>query len=163
MANQKILDQKQLIIDEIKEKVEANSSIVFFDYHSLTVAEMTELRRALKKTGSELKVYKNTLTNRALTSLNYDLKEYLNGPKAMALGTDTVAPIKAVYDFAKDHPALEIKVGLVDGKVTDIQTLNKLANTPSRDVLLTMLAGGLIGVVKDLAIGLNLYSEKLED
>jgi len=162
MANVKILEKKQCIIDEITERVSASTSVVFFEYRGLTVSEMMELRRALRASGSDLKVYKNTLVKRALDSLNYDLASELNGPKAMAYGEDMIAPIKAVNEFAKTHPALELKVGIVEGKVTDLDTLKKLAVLPGRDELLTMLAGGLMAVVRDLAIGLDLYSQDLE-
>lgn len=162
MANVKILEKKQCIIDEITERVSASTSVVFFEYRGLTVSEMMELRRALRASGSDLKVYKNTLVKRALDGLNYDLVSELNGPKAMAYGEDMIAPIKAVNEFAKTHPALELKVGIVEGKVTDLDTLKKLAVLPGRDELLTMLAGGLMAVVRDLAIGLDLYSQDLE-
>ena len=121
---------------------------------------MTELRRGLKATGSDVKVYKNTLTKRALDTLNINLGEHLNGPKALAFGTDAVAPIKVLSDFAKKHPALEMRVGLVEGNVTEINTLNELASIPSREGLLTMLAGGLMGTVRDLSIALDLYSQQ---
>ncbi|MDD3341181.1 MAG: 50S ribosomal protein L10 [Bacilli bacterium] len=162
MANQKILDHKQVVIDEIAENVKNAATTVWFDNNGLSVAEQTELRRTLRENGCELKVYKNTLTQRALDSLSINLNEGLEGPKVVAFGTDTIAPIKTVSEFAKKHPALEIKVGIVDGKVADIELLNKLASVPSRDVLLTMLAGGLMGTVRDLSIALHLYSEDLE-
>lgn len=162
MANQKILAQKQTVIDEITEKVKNSASLVVFEYHGLTVGETNELRRALKASGSELKVYKNTLVRRALETLNIDLDEELNGPKAFAFGTDVIAPIKTLSDFAKEHPALEIKVGYVDGEIAGIDLLKQYASIPSREGLLTMLAGGLMGVVRDLSICLDLYSQDLE-
>ena len=70
--------------------------------------------------------------------------------------------LKVLYDFAKKHPALEIKAGIIDGDITEIDTLTKLATLPSRQELLTMLASGLMGTVRDLSIGLNLYTENLE-
>lgn len=160
MANKKILEKKQSVIDEITSNVKASSSSVWFEYRGLTVDEMTELRRNLKATGSDVKVYKNTLTKRALDTLNINLGEHLNGPKALAFGTDAVAPIKVLSDFAKKHPALEMRVGLVEGNVTEINTLNELASIPSREGLLTMLAGGLMGTVRDLSIALDLYSQQ---
>lgn len=162
MANQKILDQKQLVINEITDKVKAAKTFVVFDNNGLKVDELNELRRKLRESGSEVKVYKNTLVKRALKPLNISLDDELNGPKAIAFGVDAIAPIKVVNDFAKDHPALEMKVGMTDGEIMDINKLKTLAALPSRTELLTMLAGGLIGVVKDLSIALNLYQEQLE-
>lgn len=162
MANQKILDKKQNIIDEIVENVKSSASIVWFDNNGLSVAEQTELRRNLRENDCELKVYKNTLTTRALNSLDIHFEEELSGPKVVAFGKDTIAPIKTVSEFAKKHPALEMKAGIVDGNIADLELLNKLASVPSRDTLLTMLAGALLGTVRDLSIALDLYSEKLE-
>ena len=162
MANAKILEQKQTVIDEITNNVKESNAVVFFEYRGLTVSEMTELRRSLRNSGSDVKVYKNTLAKRALDTLNLDMNGELNGPKAMAFGTDVIAPIKALNDFAKNHPALEMKIGIVDGEVADLAMLKKLAATPSREQLLTMLAGGLLEHVKNVAICLDLHSQNLE-
>ncbi len=162
MANQNIIAKKQATVDEITGKVKESAATVLFEYHGLTVNETMELRRKLRETGSDYKVYKNTLVKRALDGLNIDLDSELNGPKAIAFGTDAVAPIKVLNDFAKDHPALVMKIGYVDGQVADMNMLKQLASIPSRDGLLTMLASGLMGVVKDLSICLDLYSKDLE-
>ena len=162
MANQKIIEQKQTVVNEIADKLKDSKTYVLFEYRGLTVSETNELRRKLRETDSEFKVYKNTLTKRALDSINVDLGEHLNGPKAIAFGKDEIAPIKVLSDFAKDHKALEIKVGVVNGDIVDDAKLKELASIPSREGLLTMLAGGLMGTVRDLSICLNLYSEQLE-
>ena len=163
MANQKILEGKQQIIDEIATKAKESAAFVVFEYQGLTVAETNELRRTLKESGSELKVYKNTLTRRALNTLNIDLGEELNGPKAIAFGTDAIAPIKALSDFAKNHPAVNIKIGYVDGSVADQALLATYAAIPSREGLLTMFAGGLLEHVKNFAICLDLHAKNLEE
>ncbi len=163
MANQKILDQKQLVIDEIAKNVQESNSFIFLENHGLTVSETMELRRSLRESGSELKIYKNTLVNRALETLNIDLKDELNGPKVVAFGKDAVEPIKAVSKFIEGHPNLEMKVGIVDGEVTGLDTLNKLATIPSRDGLLTMFAGGLMQIARDFSICLDLHAKNLEE
>lgn len=162
MANQKVLEKKQAVVNEIVENVKKSSSIVFFEYRGLSVGELTELRHKLRKNDAELKVYKNTLTKRALDNLEINLDDELKGPKALAFGKDVVVPIKILSDFAKNHPALEMKVGIVEGKITGINVLNKLATIPSRETLLTMLASGMTASVRNLAICLDLYSKKLE-
>ena len=162
MANPKILEQKQLVIDEIKEKVEKSNGVVLFDYRGLTDAEIKELKHALKDVNSEYKVYKNTLIQRALNDLNIDINEYLNGPSAVAFSEDQIAPIKVLANFMKKHKAVTLKVGLVDGNKTTEEELKQLATIPSREGLLTMLAGGMIGIAKDLSICLDLYSQDLE-
>ena len=163
MANPKILEQKQLVIDEIKEKIENSNGVVLFDYRGLTDAEIKELKVALKNVDSEYKVYKNTLMQRALNDLNIDISEHLNGPSALAYSADQIAPIKVLADFMKKHKAVTLKVGLVDKEVTSSSELEKLATIPSREGLLTMLAGGMLAIPKDLAICLDLYAKNLEE
>ena len=160
MANQKIIDNKSQVVDEITEVAKSSASFILFDYRGLTAEETTELRRLLRESDSSYKVWKNTLTKRALNSLEYNLDEALEGPSAIAFSSDAIAPIKALSNFAKEHPALEIKGGIVDGNVTSLDEIKSLSTIPSREGLLTMLAGGLIGTVRDLSIALNLLSEQ---
>ena len=163
MANQKILAKKQEVIDEIKENVNNSSCFVLFDYRGLTDAEIKELRRAVRATDANYKVYKNTLMARAFKDLGISVDSALEGPSAFAFSTDQIAPIKVLSDFAKDHENLVLKIGYVDGEVADSSKLAEYAKIPSRDGLLTMLAGGMIGLVRDLSICLNLYSEQKEE
>lgn len=163
MASEKILAKKQAIIDEIKDRVQNNATIVLFDYRGITDNEAKELRRALRSNDSDYKVYKNTLMARALSDLNINLDESLTGPSALAFGTDQIAPIKVLSDFAKKNPALILKVGIVDGEVSDKAKLDALSTIPSREGLLTMLAGGMIGIAKDLSICLDLYAKQKEE
>jgi len=162
MANIKIIEKKQQVVEEIVNKVKEANTAVVFEYQGLTVTETNELRRKLRETGSDYKVYKNTLAKRAMDILKIDLGE-LSGPKAIAFGTDTIAPIKALSDFAKEHPALQLKVGFVDGEVADENMLKSLAAIPSRDTLLTMVAAGLMGTVRDFSICLDLHAKNLEE
>ena len=163
MASQKILEQKQLVIDEIKERASAAKTIVLFDYRGMTDSETKELRIKLRESNSDYKVYKNTLMARAFNDLGIDLNDELNGPSAFAYGEDQIAPIKTLSDFAKDHPALVLKVGIVDGEKADAAKLAEYATIPSREGLLTMLAGGMIGIARDLSICLDLYSQQKEE
>ena len=163
MANAKIIEKKQSIVKEIADKVSESSSVILFEYDNMSVAEMTKLRRELKANDAELKVYKNTLTKRAIDSLKLDLGEHLNGPKAIAFGKDEVTPVKILNDFSKKCPALELKVGIIEGKVADLDTLKKYAAIPSREVLLTQVASGLIGTVRNLAIALDLLAQEKEN
>ena len=162
MANAKILEAKQNVIDEITDVAKNSASFILFDYRGLTAEEVAELRRNLRENGAQYKVWKNTLTKRAMDGLNYNLDDCLNGPSAMAYSDDSVAPIKVLSDFAKEHKALEIKGGIVDGEVASLDTIKQLSTLPSREGLLTMLASGLIGTVKDLSIALNMLSEEKE-
>ena len=163
MASEAILKQKQVVIDEIKERVQNAKTIVLFDYRGITDSEAKELRVKLRESNSDYKVYKNTLMARAFNDLDIDLNESLNGPSAFAFGEDQIAPIKVLSEFAKDHPALVLKVGIVDGEKADKAKLAEYATIPSREGLLTMLAGGMMAIPRDLAIALDLYSQQKEE
>ena len=163
MANANVLARKQEIIDEVKAKVNDATTIVLFDYRGLTDNESKELRIKLREAGADYKVYKNTLMARAFDDLKIDVKDSLEGPSAFAYGTDAIAPIKILTDFAKEHPALVLKVGIVDGEISDKDKLKELAKLPSRETLLTQLASALIAIPRDLVISLDLYAKQLDD
>ena len=163
VANAKIIEQKATVVSEIKDKFEKAKSVVLFDYRGLSVSEVTELRKKLRESGADYKVYKNTLTKRALDQLNIDMNEYLEGPSAVSFGTDELSIVKILSDFAKDHNALELKAGIVEGKVATSDDLKRYAAIPSRDTLLTQLAAGLLGTVRDLSICLDLYAKEKEN
>ena len=163
MASSKIIEEKSKVVSEIKEKFENAKSVVLFDYRGLTVSEVNELRRSLRESNSDYKVYKNTLTKRAVEEKGIDLSSALEGPTAISFSSDELAPVKIISDFAKNHESLKLKAGIVEGKVATIEELNSYAAIPSREGLLTMVAGGLIGVVRDLSICLDLYSKEKEE
>ena len=163
MASQKILAKKQEVIDEIKSRVNDSASVVIFTYQGLTDEDAKKLRKSLKENGSDYKVYKNTLMKRAFDDLKINLDEHLTGSSALAFGTDSVAPIKAIADFAKKHDVVTLKVGIVDGEVTDSNKLASLATIPSREGLLNMLADVMMGIPKDLSIFLDLYAKQKEE
>ena len=100
---------------------------------------------------------------RAFKDLKIDVEEHLQGSSALAFGNDAVAPIKVLSEFAKDHDVVTLKVGVVDGEISDQEKLAKLATIPSREGLLTMLAAGMMGIPKDLSICLDLYAKQKEE
>ena len=163
MANAKIIEQKAAVVSEIKKNFEDAKSVVLFDYRGLSVGEVTDLRRKLRDAGATYKVYKNTLTKRALDELKVDMNEYLAGPSAVSFGTDELSIVKILNDFAKEHEALELKAGIIEGKVATSDDLKRYAAIPSRDTLLTQLAAGLLGTVRDLSICLDLYAKEKEN
>ena len=162
MASEKILNDKKVIVSEIIDNIKNSESVILFQYQGLTVAEMTELRNKLNEVGSSVKIYKNTLLKRALDELKINMDEFLMGPNALLVGKTLLEPIKIISEFAKDHDKLSIRVGIISGDVASLDTIKEYAAIPSRDGLLTMLAGGMIQYVKDLAISLKLYAEQLE-
>lgn len=163
MASQKILDEKKDIVAEITEKIKNSESVILFQYQGLSVSDLSSLRNKLREVNSEVKVYKNTLLKRALDDLNLSLDGFLEGPNAILFGKDLLEPIKVIAEFAKTNEKLDIRVGIISGDVASIDTIREYASIPSREGLLTMLAGGMIQYVRDLAIGLNLYAEQLEN
>ncbi len=163
MASQKVLDEKKAVVSEITEKIKNSESVILFQYQGLTVAELSELRNKLREANAEVRVYKNTLLKRALDELNLSLEGFLEGPNAILFGKNLLEPIKVIADFAKENEKLDIRVGIISGDVADINTIKEYANIPSREGLLTMLAGGMIQYVRDLAIGLNVYAEQKEE
>jgi large subunit ribosomal protein L10 len=163
MANKTVLEKKAGVVDEIISKVKESSGVVFVDYRGLTDEELTILRKKLRENNSNIKIYKNTLTKRALDELKISLDDCVVGPSAMVYSNDEVSPIKVVTNFSKEHEALSVKGGIIDGKVTSLSELSQLATIPSREGLLTMLAGGMIGLVRDLSIALDLYSKQKEN
>ena len=162
MASEKNLNEKKVIVEEIVDNIKNSESVILFQYQGLSVSEMTELRNKLNEVGSSVKIYKNTLLKRALDDLKINMDDFLTGPNAMLFGKTLLEPIKIIADYAKDHDKLSIRVGIISGDVADINTIKEYASIPSREGLLTMLAGGMIQYVKDLAISLKLYAEQLE-
>ena len=162
MASTKILEQKKNVVKEIVDKLKKSESVIIFQYQGMTVEELSTLRRELREVNADVKVYKNTLLKRAADELKLNLDDFLEGPNAILFGETLLEPIKIVSEFAKSHDKLDIRVGVISGSVADLNAIKEYASIPSREGLLTMLAGGMMQYVRDLAIGLNLYAEQKE-
>ena len=136
---------KSALVEEIAAKLKGAQSAVVVEYRGLSVAEMTELRNNLRAEDVELKVYKNSLVQRATVATEYEgLNAELTGPNAIALGnSDAVAPARVIAKFAKDHEALVIKAGIVEGKVLEVEEVNEIAKLPGREGMYSMLLGML--------------------
>ncbi|MCF6800020.1 50S ribosomal protein L10 [Priestia megaterium] len=160
-----VIEQKKQVVDEIAEKLQASNSIVVVDYRGLNVAEVTELRKQLREAGIEFKVYKNTLTRRAVEKLELtDLNDALVGPNAIAFGgEDVVAPAKILNNFAKEHEALEIKAGVIEGNVASVEEIKSLAELPSREGLLSMLLSVLQAPIRNLALATKAVADQKEE
>ena len=150
--NQDVLKSKQSVVSEIEDKFKNSSSAVVAEYRGLSVAEVTELRRALRAEGVEMKVYKNTLAAKAAENVGYgDLKDSLTGPNALAFGSDETAAARVMAKFAKKHKALVLKGGVVEGKVVDDKTVAALSALPNREGMLSMLLSVLNAPVSSFA------------
>jgi large subunit ribosomal protein L10 len=149
--------EKEETVKEVQQKLERSKAVVLADYRGLNVQEVTELRKRLREAGVEYKVIKNTMTSRAAKAAKVDgLDRYLSGPTAIAFGySDVVTPAKILADFAKDHKKLELKGGILEGRVIDFEMVKSLAQLPSREVLLSQLAGVLQAPLRGLATVLS--------
>ncbi len=163
MASEKSLNAKKKIVNEIIEKIDSSETVILFTYQGLTVTDLAQLRRELRKEDSEVKVYKNTLVKLALADKKLDLDEFLAGPNAILFGKSLLESIKALDGFAKKHKSVEIRAGVIKGDIVSLETIKEYASIPSMEGLLTMLAGGMIEHVKNLSISLNLYAEQIEE
>ena len=142
------IEEKQQIVEDLRDRFSKSVIIVVTDYKGLDVAAMNDLRRRLRAEEIEYRVVKNSLLNRASADNDGALiTDFFKGPSAVALGfDDPIAPAKVLAQFAKDHEQLEIKVGVMGGKVLDPTAITALAKLPSREVLLGQLLAVLNAV-----------------
>jgi len=135
---------KVATVADLTDKFTSSAAAVLTEYRGLTVKALKNLRRSLGSDATYA-VAKNTLTTIAAKNAGFDgLESYLAGPTAIAFITGDVASVaKGLRAFARDHPALVLKGGVMDGKVLDADTVKKLADLESREVLLSKMAGAL--------------------
>jgi large subunit ribosomal protein L10 len=147
------LEQKKQSVDELKDLMDSARATVMLSHSGLTVEEVTEFRRALRAYGSGLKVFKNTLLERAIAGTPYEViyKDALKGPLAVAhTTTDAAGMAKAVVAFVKGRKNITVIGGsLGEGRMNESQ-LKALSELPSIEVLRGTLLGALVGVPKKL-------------
>jgi len=149
-------NDKQRVVEELHAAWSESTAGVVAQYRGLTVSEMGNLRRRLHDADVSLQVVKNTLARRAAEGTDFKAAtELFTGPVAIAYGKDPVGMAKAIADFAKEHKALEVKGGVLDGKVVDVSGVKALASLPSREVLIAKMLGSMqspiSGFVRTLA------------
>ena len=159
-----VIEQKQQHVEVISEQLKNSVSTVLVDYRGLTVSEVTELRKQLRDAGIEFKVYKNTMVRRAADSVGLsELNEFLVGPSAIAFSNeDVIAPAKIINEFAKEHEALEIKAGVIEGSFVSVEDVKSIASLPSREGLLSMLLSVLQAPVRNFAYAVKAIGEEKE-
>lgn len=164
MPSEKVLQQKQQMVDDLSEKFKSAAAGVFVDYCGLTVEQDTNLRNKLREANIEYSVVKNTLTKRAANNAGFsEFDEILNGPTALALSfDDVVAPARVLAEFAKDNEVFEIKAGFMEGKAMSLEEISALSKIPSKDTLYAMLAGGLNATIAGLARAIDAVREQKE-
>ncbi|WP_251518581.1 MULTISPECIES: 50S ribosomal protein L10 [Staphylococcus] len=160
-----IIEAKKQQVDTIADQLKNSVSTVIVNYRGLSVAEVTELRSQLREAGVEYKVYKNTMVRRAAEKAEIEgLDEFLVGPTAVATSTDdVVAPAKVLAGFAKEHEALEIKVGIMDGSVISAEEVNTVGTLPSHEGLVSMLLSVLQAPVRNFAYAVKAVGEDKEN
>ena len=145
--------QKQIIIDEIKDKFERAESAVVIDYMGITVAEADEMRKKLREAEVEYTVYKNTLVKRAIEGTKYEaLGEILEGPSGFAFSyDDATAPARVLNDARKAYKKMEFKGGIIEGEYYDKENIEKIAAIPSRDTLISKFMGSIQSPIANFA------------
>ena len=164
MANEKIIAQKEKEVNELAKKIKAAKIVLLTDYRGITVDSVTGLRADLRKTNTEYKVIKNNITRRALKKCEYtDLEELLEGPTAVVMNSeDYLDTAKTIYEFTKTNNFYKIKGGIIDGKVMTTEEIITLAKLPSKETLIGMFAGALLGNISKLAVALDQVRVKKE-
>lgn len=159
-----VREEKAKVVSEIVQKFKNSKTTIITDYRGLDVAEVTQLRKNLREAGVEYKVLKNTLVRRATSEIDLtDIDEFLTGPTAIAFSeNDLVAPAKILSDFAKKYTALEIKAGLLEGKILSVDQVKALASLPSREGLLSMLLSVLQAPMRNMACAVKAVAEAKE-
>ena len=144
--------QKQIIIDEIKEKLEKAQSAVVIDYIGITVAEADAMRKKLREANVDYTVYKNTLVKRAIEGTKYEeLAQVLDGPSAFALSyEDATAPARVIDEVMKDYKKMSFKAGVVEGVYYDAEGIEAIAAIPGRDQLIAKFMGSVQSPVSKL-------------
>ncbi|MGL4283943.1 MAG: 50S ribosomal protein L10 [Eubacterium aggregans] len=151
------IEAKQVIVQEIADKLKNAQGTVVVDYRGLNVEEVTDLRKQARDQGVDYKVYKNSMMRFAAKEAGLEgLLESLVGPTGIAFcESDPVAAAKLFSNFAKEHKALEIKAGVVEGRVLDVAGVDELAKLPPREQLVAKVLGGLNAPIAGFANVLN--------
>ncbi len=159
------VEQKQKVIDVIKDTMEGASSIVLVDYRGLTVEEDTMLRRELRENNVTYKVFKNSMMNFAFKGTEFEpLTKHLAGPSAVAISyEDATAGPRILLNNTKKYKKLQFKAGVVDGEYYDEEMIVKIAAIPSRDELLSKLLGSFNSPMATFARLAKSIAEKLEE
>ena len=157
MASEKILNQKKEEVKKLAEQMKEAKLILLTEYRGINVTDDTILRKDLRNVGAKYNIIKNNITKRALAECGVEgLDDKLEGPTAVVISSeDYLEPSKVIYKFSKDNEYYKIKGGVIDGKVMTTEEIITLAKLPSRETLLSMLAGALLGNISKVAVALE--------
>ncbi len=164
MASEKILNQKKEEVSALASKMKEAKLILLTEYRGINVTDDTTLRKDLRNANATYTVIKNNITRRALSEAGIEgLEDKLEGPVAVVMSSeDYLEPSKVIYNFTKENEYYKIKGGVIDGKVMTAEEIITLAKLPSRETLLSMLAGALLGNISKIAVALNEVKKQKE-
>ena len=165
MASEKILNQKKEEVLALAAKMKEAKLILLTEYRGINVTDDTTLRKDLRNANATYSVIKNNITRRALSEAGIEgLEDKLEGPVAVVMSSeDYLEPSKVIYNFTKENEYYKIKGGVIDGKVMTAEEIITLAKLPSRETLLSMLAGALLGNISKIAVALNEVKKQKEE
>lgn len=157
MANQKNIDAKKEQVKELAKKVKDSKLVLFTDYRGINVSDVTELRNKVRETQGSYSVIKNNIIRRALAENKLETeKDVLVGPTAVIMSEeDYTSSLKAIYNYTKTNKEYKIKGGIIEGEVKNAEEILAIAKLPSKEELLSMLAGALLGNISKLAVALS--------
>jgi len=144
-------------VQEMKERLDAATSVYLTSFEGLTVAEAGELRGRLIEAGGSLQVIKNRLLKIAVVGTDYEsMAELLTGPNALTYCTeDSIEPLKVLAEFAEGHGQPPVRAGVVEGRVLSPREIERLSKVASRDQLIAEVIGGFAGPVNELVFTLG--------
>jgi len=162
VPSKSILEQKQAVVADLAEKIKNSPAGVVVNYQGITVEDDTKMRKALREAGVSYMVMKNSLTGRACDEVGMsDMKQYLTGMTAIAIASDNaVAPAKVLKEYAEKIESFQILAGYLDGEVVGVETVNRLADIPSKEVLIAKLLGSIKSPLYGLAYALQAVVDK---
>ena len=164
MANKTIIAAKEAKVKSLSEELSKSNLILLVDYRGITVEDDTKLRKNLRDAKGINKVVKNNILKRALdNNKQNDFDKEITGPTAVILSEDDyLAPLKVIYKYSKEHENYQIKGGYIDGKAMSKDEIIELAKLPSREELLSKLAGSLLQTIAKAAVALDQVRIKKE-
>ena len=164
MPSEKILAAKQQRVEELVSELKGATTYVFVATRGLTVAQDTEMRSELRKAGVKFEVIKNTVLRRVFAELGFEgLDEVFEGPTAVGYSDDIIAPAKVLAKFSEDFEPMEIKGGIIDGKVATIAEIVALSKVPDPTTLQPQVAYSLLFPFTKLAMLVKAVAEKKQE
>ncbi|MBQ6304653.1 MAG: 50S ribosomal protein L10 [Clostridiales bacterium] len=164
MPSEKILAAKQQRVEDLTSALKGATTYVFVATRGLTVAQDTEMRAELRKAGVKFEVIKNTVLRRVFADLGFEgLDDVFKGPTAVGYSDDIIAPAKVLAKYSKDIEPMEIKGGIIDGKVASIDEVIALSQVPDPETLQTQLAYTLLFPFTKLAMLVKAVAEKKQE